>query len=91
MMHPPQERREKPQANKPKSDKETAVTKEKEHTYDIDRLNIGDPAVELENDSKWILAQLREVHTSNIYIEITVLNVNVMSYLIFKPYKMRKK
>ena len=35
------------QAENPKSDKDNAVTKEKEHIYGIDRLNIGDSAVEL--------------------------------------------
>ena len=40
------------QANKPKSDKGTAVHKEKERTYGIDRLNIVNPAFNSENDSK---------------------------------------
>ena len=35
----------KSKANKPKSDKDTAVPEEKEHTYGIDCLNLGDPAV----------------------------------------------
>ena len=38
------------QAKKPKSDKDTAVTKEKENSYGIERLNLGNPAVESEND-----------------------------------------
>ena len=40
------------QAQKTKIDKDNAVTEEKERTYGIDRLNLGDPAVESENDSK---------------------------------------
>ena len=44
------------QVQNPKSDKDTAVTKEKELIYVIDRLNLGDPAFKLENDSKWLLA-----------------------------------
>ena len=39
-------------AKKPKSDKDTTIPEEKELTYGIDCLNIGDPAVESENDSK---------------------------------------
>ena len=38
------------QAKKPKSDKDTTVPKQKERTYGIDRLNLGDPAVESGND-----------------------------------------
>ena len=37
-------------AKKPKSDKDTAVPKEKERNYGIDHLNLGDPAVESGND-----------------------------------------
>ena len=44
---------------KVKSDKETAVPKEKEWTYGIDRLNLGNLAVESENDSKRLLAKCR--------------------------------
>ena len=41
--------------------------------YGIDRLNLGDPAVELEYDSEWLLAQHREVHMSNEkYINNTI-------------------
>ena len=40
------------QENKPKRDKDTAYDEEKERTYDIDRLNLGDPTVESVNDSK---------------------------------------
>ena len=39
-------------AKKTKSDKDTVVTEEKERTYGIDRLNLGDPAVKLVNDSE---------------------------------------
>ena len=42
----------KSQAKKPKSDKDTVIPEEKENTYRIDRLNLGDPVVESENDSK---------------------------------------
>ena len=42
----------KTQSKKLKSDKDTAGTEENERTYGIDRLNIGDPAVDSENDSK---------------------------------------
>ena len=38
------------QAKKPNSYKDTEVTKEKEFNYGIDRLNLGDPAVESGND-----------------------------------------
>ena len=50
MMHPYQLVRGGNQAKNPKSDKDTAFPKEKEHVYGIDRLNIGGPAVELESD-----------------------------------------
>ena len=36
-------------ADKHKSYKDTAAPEEKEHTYGIDRLNIGNPSVESEN------------------------------------------
>ena len=49
-MHSSQETKGKNQANIPKSDRDTAVSKEKEHTYRIERLNLGNPTVELEND-----------------------------------------
>ena len=39
-------------AKKPKSDKDTAFTKEKELNYGIDRLNLSEPAVKLGNDSE---------------------------------------
>ena len=42
----------KSKANKPKSDKDTAVPEEKELTYGIKRLHLGDLAVESEYDSK---------------------------------------
>ena len=38
------------QATYPKSDKGTAVPLEKELVYGIERLNLGDPAVDLESD-----------------------------------------
>ena len=38
------------QAKRPKGDKDIEFPEEKERTYGIDRLNLGDPAVELEND-----------------------------------------
>ena len=40
------------QSKKPKSDKDTAFTKEKELNYGIDRLNLSEPAVKLGNDSE---------------------------------------
>ena len=47
MMHPsPQKTLKQIQAKKPKSNKETAVLKDKERTYGTDRLNLGNPAVE---------------------------------------------
>ena len=45
-------KREKFQANNPKSDKEISVPKDKEHTHGIDRLNLGDPEVKSEIDSE---------------------------------------
>ena len=48
----PRKTKGKSQANKPKSDNETAVLEEKERTYGIDCLNLGNPAVESGNDSK---------------------------------------
>ena len=41
----PRNKKIKSQAKNPKSDKDTAVPEEKEHTYGIDCLNLGDPAV----------------------------------------------
>ena len=83
MMHPSQGKRGGNQAQNPKSDKDTAVPKEKERVYGIDRLNLGDPAVESESDSEWLHAHRREGQTEYIYIEIKVLNVNVTYYLPF--------
>ena len=52
-MHLPQEiKKGKIQAKNPNSDKDTAVTEEKERTYGIDCLHLGDPAVESENESE---------------------------------------
>ena len=48
----PINRRGKFQAKKPKSDKDNEVPEEKEHTYGIDRLNLGDLAVESGNESE---------------------------------------
>ena len=42
----PRKMRVKSQSKKPKSDKDTTVPKDKERTYGIDSLNLGDPAVE---------------------------------------------
>ena len=52
MAHPSKERRGKNKAEKPKCDKDTAVSKEKEHVCGIERLNLGDPAVKSESDSE---------------------------------------
>ena len=46
MMHTSQEKRRGEVGKNPKSDKDTAVPSKKEHIYGIDRLNLGDPAVE---------------------------------------------
>ena len=48
----PRKTKGKIQAKKPKIDKNTAVPEEKERTYGIDRLNLGDPAVKLGNESE---------------------------------------
>ena len=40
------------QTKKPKSDKDTAIPEEKEHTYRIDCLNLRDLTVESDNDSE---------------------------------------
>ena len=48
----PRKTKGKNQVNKPKSDKDTAVPEEKERTYGIDRLNLGNPAVKSEKDSE---------------------------------------
>ena len=48
----PRKTKGKIQANKPKSDKYTAVLVEKERTYGIDGLNMVNPAVESGNDSE---------------------------------------
>ena len=61
----PRKTKGKSQAKKPKSDKETATPEEKERTYGIDRLNIGDPAVESENESERVLMQHKEGHMAN--------------------------
>ena len=53
------------QAKNPKSDKENASPKEKQCTYGIDRLNLGNTSVESGNDSKWIIMKRREGHTAN--------------------------
>ena len=71
------------QAQNSNSDKDTAVPKEKERIYGIDRLNQGDPAVESESDSEWLHAHWREGQAENKNIEIKVLNVNVTYYLTF--------
>ena len=48
----PIKRKGKNQAKNPKSDKDTTVPSEKKSIYRIDRLNLGDPAVDLESDSE---------------------------------------
>ena len=48
----PRKTRKKNQAQNPNNDKDTAVPKEKELVYGIDRLDIGGPTVKLERDSK---------------------------------------
>ena len=53
------------QAKKPRGEKDTAIPKEKERTYGIDRLNLGDQSVELRNDPKLLPAQSREGQTTN--------------------------
>ena len=53
------------QTKNPKSDNDTIVLKEKERTYGIDRLKLGDPAVKSENDSELPLAELREGQIAN--------------------------
>ena len=45
----PKKKKGKYQYNKPKSVRDNAVTEEKERTHRLDRLNIGDPALESEN------------------------------------------
>ena len=55
----------KSQAKNPNINKDTAVPKEKKHTYEIDRLSLVNQAVKSENDSKWLLAQRREGWTRN--------------------------
>ena len=66
MMHPSQEKRGgKIRQKNPKSDKDTAVTSEKELTYGIERINLCDPAVNLESNSKRILAHCREGQMAN--------------------------
>ena len=50
-VHIPRKKKVKTQSNKPKSDKDTEFTEEKECTYSIDHINIGNPAVESEDDS----------------------------------------
>ena len=61
----PRKTKGKSQTKKPKSDKETAIPEENERTYGIDRLNIGNPAVESENDSERVLMQHKEGHMAN--------------------------
>ena len=61
----PNKEKEEVQAKKLKSDKYTVVPEEKERTYGIDCLNLGDPAVESENFSKQLLAQRREGHMAH--------------------------
>ena len=48
----PIKKKEKKQAKNNKSDKDTTVPSEKKRIYRIDRLNLGDPAVDLESDSE---------------------------------------
>ena len=43
----------------------TEVSQEKERIYGIDRLNLGDPAVESESDSESILAHRRKYQMEN--------------------------
>ena len=53
----PRKTREDNKAQNPKSDKDTEVTKEKERIYGIGRINLDDPAVEPESESKQLLAK----------------------------------
>ena len=48
----PRKKRKTFHAKKTKSDKDTVVPEEKERTYGIDCLSLGDPAVKLVNDSE---------------------------------------
>ena len=48
----PRKTKGKNKANNPKSDKDTAITNEKELTYGIERINLGEPAFKSGNDPK---------------------------------------
>ena len=64
-MYLSQEKKGGNQAQKPNSEKDNVVTKEKEFVYGIDRLNLDDFAAELESDSEWLLVQCREGQMAN--------------------------
>ena len=49
-----------------KSDKDTTVPSEKERTYGIDCLNLGDLSVDSESDSGWLLTHRREFQMENM-------------------------
>ena len=61
----PKKEEGKNQGEKPKSDQANADPSEDERIYGIDRMNLGEPAHDLEIDSKLILAQLMEVHMTD--------------------------
>ena len=65
MMYSSQEKKGNKSGRNPKSDKDTAVPQDKERVYGVDHLNVGDPAVKSEGDSKWLLVHRREGQMAN--------------------------
>ena len=58
----PKENKEKNQKKNPKSDQANAYPSDYERYYVIDRLNLGEPTYDSENDSKWFFTQRRKGH-----------------------------
>ena len=65
MMDPPPKRRREKSEENPNIYQDNADPSEDWRIYGIDRLNLGEPAHDLENNSKWLLAQNREGQMAN--------------------------
>ena len=60
MIHPSQEKEWKKAVKNPKSGKDTAVSSDKEGAYAIDLLNLGEPTITSESESKCLLVHCSE-------------------------------
>ena len=61
----PRKKKEKSRREKPKSDQASSEPSEYGHTYGIVRLNLAKPANDSENESEGLLAQRRQIYTTN--------------------------